>query len=859
GTSAQGTITQRHGDLTRSGSHTYVGDTSNPHSEGTATITTTIRHENTQPQTAISTATITEPNIVAGSGFAYTVTEGSATVTNVALATFTDPGNPTGTAEDADDYAATIDWGDGTSSAGTISQSGGVFTVSGSHTYVGDTVNGESEGVAHVIVTMTHESLPSITAISTATITEPNIVAGSGFAYTVTEGSATVTNVALATFTDPGNPTGTAEDADDYAATIDWGDGTSSAGTISQSGGVFTVSGSHTYVGDTVNGESEGVAHVIVTMTHESLPSITVGSTVTITDPNIVAGSGFAYTVTEGSATVTNVALATFTDPGNPTGTAEDADDYAATIDWGDGTSSAGTISQSGGVFTVSGSHTYVGDTVNGESEGVAHVIVTMTHESLPSITVGSTVTITDPNIVAGSGFAYTVTEGSATVTNVALATFTDPGNPTGTAEDADDYAATIDWGDGTSSAGTISQSGGVFTVSGSHTYVGDTVNGESEGVAHVIVTMTHESLPSITVGSTVTITDPNIVAGSGFAYTVTEGSATVTNVALATFTDPGNPTGTAEDADDYAATIDWGDGTSSAGTISQSGGVFTVSGSHTYVGDTVNGESEGVAHVIVTMTHESLPSITVGSTVTITDPNIVAGSGFAYTVTEGSATVTNVALATFTDPGNPTGTAEDADDYAATIDWGDGTSSAGTISQSGGVFTVSGSHTYVGDTVNGESEGVAHVIVTMTHESLPSITVGSTVTITDPNIVAGSGFAYTVTEGSATVTNVALATFTDPGNPTGTAEDADDYAATIDWGDGTSSAGTISQSGGVFTVSGSHTYVGDTVNGESEGVAHVIVTMTHESLPSITVGSTVTITDPNIVAGSGFAYTVTE
>ena len=48
------------------------------------------------------------------------------------------------------------------------------------------------------------------------------------------------------------------------------------------------------------------------------------------------------------------------------------------------------------------------------------------------------------------------------------------------------------------------------------------------------------------------------------------------------------------------------------------------------------------------------------------------------------------------------------------------------------------------------------------------------------------------------------VATFTDPGG----AEDLGDYSATIAWGDNSSSPGDISYSGGVFTVSGSHTYV---------------------------------------------------
>src|SRR5262249_30500793 len=145
----------------------------------------------------------------------------------------------------------TINWGDGTSSAGTITQSAGVFTVSGSHTYVGDTLGGRSGVVEGNRTEVRHGGLAAQKATSSATVTDPNVIVTGGFSFTVAEGSAAVSGI-VATFTDPGNPTGTAEDAADYGATINWGDGTSSAGTITQSAGRFTVSGSHTYVGDTL-------------------------------------------------------------------------------------------------------------------------------------------------------------------------------------------------------------------------------------------------------------------------------------------------------------------------------------------------------------------------------------------------------------------------------------------------------------------------------------------------------------------------------------------------------------------------------------------------------------------------------
>ncbi len=48
-----------------------------------------------------------------------------------------------------------------------------------------------------------------------------------------------------------------------------------------------------------------------------------------------------------------------------------------------------------------------------------------------------------------------------------------------------------------------------------------------------------------------------------------------------------------------------------------------------------------------------------------------------------------------------------------------------------------------------------------------------------------------------------AVATVHDPGST----DPASAFTATIDWGDGTTTAGTVTGSNGNYTVSGSHTY----------------------------------------------------
>jgi SdrD B-like domain/PKD domain len=194
-----------------------------------------------------------------------------------------------------------------------------------------------------------------------------------------------------------------------------------------------------------------------------------------------------------------------------------------------------------------------------------------------------------------------------------------------------------------------------------------------------------------------------------------------------------------------------------------------------------------------VTLTvSDGLASDTDTMTVTVYPP--ITATGTTLHGVEGTA-VSHRTVATFTDP-DPTATGEE---YAATIDWGDGTStSRGAISgPAGGPFTVTGTHTYT-------EEGDYPVRVTITDTDNPY----NTGTATTPATVDDATISATpVREVLSTnpVTTTELATFTDD-NPYGPVTD---FTATIDWGDGTpTSQGTITgATGGPFTVTGSHTY----------------------------------------------------
>src|SRR5205807_2518819 len=127
------------------------------------------------------------------------------------VATFTDPGNDT-----AGEFTATIDWGDGTTSAGTVSGSGGTYTVTGDHTYTN--TDGTFTVFSHMRETGVGRGF--FFASGTATVAE-NDLAVSGTSFSATENTA-LADQQVATFTDPG-----ADTTDDFTVTIDWGDGTS--------------------------------------------------------------------------------------------------------------------------------------------------------------------------------------------------------------------------------------------------------------------------------------------------------------------------------------------------------------------------------------------------------------------------------------------------------------------------------------------------------------------------------------------------------------------------------------------------------------------------------------------------------
>src|SRR5437588_3219890 len=176
----------------------------------------------------------------------------------------------------------------------------------------------------------------------------------------------------------------------------------------------------------------------------------------------------------------------------------------------------------------------------------------------------------------------------------------------------------------------------------------------------------------------------------------------------------------------------------------------------------------------------------------------VLSGQLDLSSVNEGVTLASNTDIARFTD----NILTDTASAFTATIDWGDGTTTPGTVAGSSGSFTVDGGHTYA-------DEGFPQATVTITRTAdNTQIAPTGDVAVADTDNISVQGNTLTGTANSP-LTNVTVATFTTSNGVNAAA----DFAVTIDWGDGTSTPGTVSGSGGSFSVRGSHTY---TANGDN-------------------------------------------
>jgi hypothetical protein len=271
-----------------------------------------------------------------GATMAVTITHGNGTKTHQSLKNKGGALNPTvaegasfsgpiatvipAAAAPAGGFKVSIDWGDSSplaTGSATANGSGG-YVIAGAHVF-------KNSGIYEATYTLLAGGNMAGSGVLQIRVTEAVLGAS---APAISAATGKLFNGVVATITDAN----AAEAAADLTASINWGDGTASAGTVVRTGaGKFNIVGSHTYA-------KPASFSVVTSVTDDSVDLKTAANQIDATKTKAFNGA------------VGTVAIPA---PGTPIG------NYSGTIAWGDGSTSLATFSLHGDVIVFSGKHTY--------------------------------------------------------------------------------------------------------------------------------------------------------------------------------------------------------------------------------------------------------------------------------------------------------------------------------------------------------------------------------------------------------------------------------------------------------------------------------------------------------------------
>ena len=611
------------------------------------------------------------------------------------------------TSTDADNDVLSYQWTVNGQPAGSSASLSYTFAQDGNYTVgvvVTDGKGGTSQLTSPVVIT---NVAPTVSAISGASIDEGGSFTSAG------------------SFADPG--------ADQWSATVDYGDGSGAQ--------ALTLDASKSY-----------------SLEHRYADDGTFTVTVTVSDGAATTTSSATVTVRDVAPTVNAIGAASISEGGTYTSAGSFADagggSFTATVDFGDGSGAQPLTLAADKSFALS--HTYAQD-------GSYTVMVTVSETGGPGGSSSATVTVANVAPVISALSGATIDEGS---TFSSAGSFADPG--------ADQWSATVDYGDGSGAQALSLDASKSFALS--HQYAND-------GSFTVTVTVS-DGASSTSSTATVTVRDvtPSVNAFSGAS--INEGGS---YTATGSFADAGGGA--------FTATVDYGDGSGAQPLALAPDKSFALS--HTYAQD-------GSYTVSVSVSETGGPAGSNSATVSVANvvPSVSAVAGGS--INEGSSFAS---AGTFTDPG--------ADHWSATVDYGDG-SGAQALTLSGKSFSLN--HTYAN---NG-----SYVVTVTVSDGASSSSSTATVMVNNvaPSVASFSG--ATINEGGG---YSATGSFGDPG--------ADTWSATVNYGDG-SGTQPLALSGKSFSLS--HTYA-------DNGSYTVAVTVTETTPEAATGTASATVTSLNV------------
>jgi hypothetical protein len=673
--------------------------------------------------------------------------------TTILSGLFTDPG-----VQDA--HTVAIDWGDGSPVEQVNLPAGKLEFSDISHRFL----NNPSPGGEYTIsVTVADGDSGSISAEVPITVRNvaPSIVSYKLSSDPVDEGRAvTLSGV----FADPGM-------LDTHSVTVDWGDGRIDSVPLGE--GVLEGSIDHVYAEGGPGGTSYAIS---VTVADDDGQTASQNGSIVV---NNAAPSGLSLSLS--SSTIdengTTILSGSFVDPG-----VQDA--HTVNIDWGDGSPVLHVVLPAGTLEFDNLAHQYLNNPL-GATQYTIGVSVTDDDGGSASASVPVTVSNVAPGNVSLELSASLVNENGTTVLS---GTFGDPGT-------LDAHTVSIDWGDGSPIQQIDLPVGTLAFGNLAHRYLNNlplndaytvtvTVADKDGMVATQVVQVTVENVGPVLKGL---VASPTVVV---------EGSAVKLS---GVFADPGTQ-------DTHSLLINWGD--RSRQVVSLPAGALRFDNvTHAYADAPANGRSYGIQ--VTLLDQDGMISNGAQAVTVVNAAPVVATVSLSQTAISENDTVT--VTGTVTDPGL-------RDKQTVTIDWGDGSTSAATVTQGAGTASFSATHTYLDDMPKGTPSDVYTITIVATDsDGAASAPVQRSVTVNNAAPVLNS-----VSFSPAPVNPKQFATLSATLADAGT---LDAHVATINWGDGASA--TYNYAPGVTSLTQKHAYA-------SPGIYTVTLTLQDDDSASV-------------------------